>query len=360
MDALAAEIAKKRKQVDGAKGGDAKRRWVRTADLQQQRRKDIEASAARKPVARPVVVEEEQPATSKDDDRVEERVKALSKLPAQDVIKRLRQLGQPVTLFGETADERIRRLAVHDPRNEGEDDYRLRGGHEITETKETKEKDDEDEVDEDDFSRIRSWIKARLKAWESALESRSDADKRSAQGRLKTKTYKQTKEYIRPLTRLCKRKGLEPSIKGSLLEMIAHCDAGEFVKANDAYILVAIGNAAWPIGVTSVGIHTRTAREKVEQKNVAHVMNDEAQRKYDFGVPRCCGAFTPSTRVVSRRGGRGWFLFRFWGCSDRVERPRCSAQVSDVVQAAHEVRAGPAAGRRAVEESVITTVWLNN
>jgi hypothetical protein len=23
----------------------------------------------------------------------------------------------------------------------------------------------------------------------------------------------------------------------------------------------------------------------------------------DLGVPRCCGAFTPSTRVVSRRGG---------------------------------------------------------
>ena len=31
---------------------------------------------------------------------------------------------------------------------------------------------------------------------------------------------------------------------------------------------------------------------------------------YDLGVPRCCGAFTPSTRVVSRRGGRGWSLFR--------------------------------------------------
>ena len=28
------------------------------------------------------------------------------------------------------------------------------------------------------------------------------------------------------------------------------------------------------------------------------------------GVRRSCGAFTPSTRVVSRRGGRGWFLFR--------------------------------------------------
>ena len=29
------------------------------------------------------------------------------------------------------------------------------------------------------------------------------------------------------------------------------------------------------------------------------------------GVPRRCGAFTPSTRVVSRRAGGGWSLFRF-------------------------------------------------
>ena len=32
---------------------------------------------------------------------------------------------------------------------------------------------------------------------------------------------------------------------------------------------------------------------------------------YDLGVPRCCGAFTPSTRLVTIRGGRGWFIFRF-------------------------------------------------
>ena len=36
-----------------------------------------------------------------------------------------------------------------------------------------------------------------------------------------------------------------------------------------------------------------------------------ATERSDLGVPRCCDAFTPSTRVVSRRGGRGWFLFRF-------------------------------------------------
>ncbi len=36
----------------------------------------------------------------------------------------------------------------------------------------------------------------------------------------------------------------------------------------------------------------------------------------NLGVPSCRGAFTPSTRVVSRNDGRGWFLFRFWGHSD--------------------------------------------
>ena len=29
-----------------------------------------------------------------------------------------------------------------------------------------------------------------------------------------------------------------------------------------------------------------------------------------LGVLKCCGAFTPSTHVVSGRGGRGWFLLR--------------------------------------------------
>ena len=37
----------------------------------------------------------------------------------------------------------------------------------------------------------------------------------------------------------------------------------------------------------------------------------EVLLRYYFGVLRCCGAFTPSTRVVSRNDGRGWFLFRF-------------------------------------------------
>lgn len=53
-----------------------------------------------------------------------------------------------------------------------------------------------------------------------------------------------------------------------------------FAQANDAYLQMAIGNAPWPIGVTMVGIHARTGREKIFSKHVAHVLNDETQRKY--------------------------------------------------------------------------------
>lgn len=58
------------------------------------------------------------------------------------------------------------------------------------------------------------------------------------------------------------------------------------LQASDAYLQMAIGNAPWPIGVTMVGIHARTGREKIFSKNVAHVMNDETQRKYIQALKR--------------------------------------------------------------------------
>jgi hypothetical protein len=55
-----------------------------------------------------------------------------------------------------------------------------------------------------------------------------------------------------------------------------------YLQAYDVYMRVSIGNAPWPIGVTSVGIHERSAREKISFScnGQAHIMNDEATRKY--------------------------------------------------------------------------------
>ena len=365
MDALAAEIAKKKAQLGGA--GGAKRRWVKTADLDQQRRQAVEDAAAGKrarsdapppaaaPRARAASVGEADTAAAK----VAGRLAVLKDLSRDDIFARLRALGEPVTTFGEADGDRTRRLAALEAslsrlelehvdlpmgdagRHKGfgfitfvnaadaqaaleasatgadEDDYRLGGAYAIRNTflktnaagapRARPEEDDasDDSGDEDespekapaaardaeatppsDFKKIRRWIRRHLKAWEATLVARADAAKRAPQGRVETKTYKQCKDYIRPLVKLCKKRELNAGLKAALVEMVDFCDAGEFVKANDAYILVAIGNSAWPIGVTSVGIHTRTARENVEQKNVAHVMNNEMQRKYLTSVKR--------------------------------------------------------------------------
>jgi len=72
-----------------------------------------------------------------------------------------------------------------------------------------------------------------------------------------------------------------------LAEIVHHMQTRSYQRANDAYLRLSIGNAAWPIGVTSVGIHERSAREKIGQDNIAHVLNDEVSRKYIQAVKRC-------------------------------------------------------------------------
>ena len=74
-----------------------------------------------------------------------------------------------------------------------------------------------------------------------------------------------------------------------LFNIVTWCEKGEFVKAHDSYMDMAIGRAAWPIGVTMVGIHARSGRAKIESSNVAHVMNSELQRKYVTSVKRLMG-----------------------------------------------------------------------
>ena len=65
-----------------------------------------------------------------------------------------------------------------------------------------------------------------------------------------------------------------------LSQICGHLLEREYVKASDLYLQMAIGNAPWPIGVTMVGIHARTGKEKIFAQQIAHVLNDETQRKY--------------------------------------------------------------------------------
>lgn len=56
---------------------------------------------------------------------------------------------------------------------------------------------------------------------------------------------------------------LDKTILDKIDDMVTLCEAKEYKAAHDKYIELSIGNAAWPMGVTMVGIHERAGRSKI-------------------------------------------------------------------------------------------------
>nr|XP_021153886.1 pre-mRNA-splicing factor 18 [Columba livia] len=221
--------------------------------------------------------EEEQPLTSSNP--VLELELAEEKLPMtlsrQEVIRRLRERGEPIRLFGETdydAFQRLRKIEILAPEV---NKVRLALGESLGRGD-----------DHYDMDIITKFLKFLLGVWAKELNAREDYVKRGVQGKLNSATQKQTESYLRPLFRKLRKRTLPADIKESITDIIKFMLQREYVKANDAYLQMAIGNAPWPIGVTMVGIHARTGREKIFSKHVAHVLNDETQRKYIQGLKR--------------------------------------------------------------------------
>ena len=79
---------------------------------------------------------------------------------------------------------------------------------------------------------------------------------------------------------------MPPDVLRNMAEIVHHMQTRHYQKANDAYLRLSIGTAAWPIGVTSVGIHERSSQDKLYVDKVAHVLNDEVSRKWIQAVKR--------------------------------------------------------------------------
>ncbi|WVQ63824.1 uncharacterized protein L199_001979 [Kwoniella botswanensis] len=129
-------------------------------------------------------------------------------------------------------------------------------------------------------------LKGVVKEWEEYMDMRPEEIKRSTQGRMAAATQVQSAQNLKPLFKSLRSRDLPPDVLRLLAELVHHMQSRQYLKANDAYLRLSIGNAAWPIGVTSVGIHERSAREKIGQDNIAHVLNDEVSRKYIQAVKR--------------------------------------------------------------------------
>ena len=129
-------------------------------------------------------------------------------------------------------------------------------------------------------------FKQLAKLWEADLANRSEGEANSTAGRVATAAFQQSRRHLKPFYRSLKARTIPLDVLGTMVEIMTHMQQREYVKAHDAYIRCAIGTAPWPMGITGTGIHERQGRQHLRESKVAHVMNDETQRKYLQSVKR--------------------------------------------------------------------------
>ncbi|NXC12071.1 PRP18 factor, partial [Corythaeola cristata] len=325
MDVLKREISRKRQQLEEKELVGGNKKYFKRSELAK---KEEEAYFQRCGYKVQQQEEEEKPLTSSNP--VLELELAEEKLPMtlsrQEVIRRLRERGEPIRLFGETdydAFQRLRKIEILAPEvNKGlrndlkaaldkiDQQYlnEIVGGQEAGDDdsqNDLKVHEENTTIEElealgesfffffyhYDMDIITKFLKFLLGVWAKELNAREDYVKRGVQGKLNSATQKQTESYLRPLFRKLRKRTLPFFFFFSITDIIKFMLQREycvpvFPQANDAYLQMAIGNAPWPIGVTMVGIHARTGREKIFSKHVAHVLFFFFFRKYIQGLKR--------------------------------------------------------------------------
>jgi pre-mRNA-splicing factor 18 len=143
---------------------------------------------------------------------------------------------------------------------------------------------------------IKLWIEDIMRSWMKELASRSEQESRTAQGRAALAAARETETQIEPLLSALQQRKLDKNILTRLYDVVSECKAREYRRAFDEYIKLTIGNAPWPVGVTMVGIHARSGREKIAESKVTHIMKDDIVRAYMTSIKRLmtkCQALNP-------------------------------------------------------------------
>ncbi|KAF2396313.1 hypothetical protein EJ06DRAFT_545094 [Trichodelitschia bisporula] len=211
-----------------------------------------------------------------------------------ELVTQLRVLGEPARLFGESHMQRLRRfrrLTNREPTpvfTDGPIPTTLVLVPEA-EMKVPKKAPKDAEGRQLVFRQIASYFTMVLRAWEIAMAQRPDDVKASYQGKAAYAAMVQARENLKPLFRKLEKGDLDDAILAAVVEIVNAAQERRYVHANDGYLRLSIGKAAWPIGVTMVGIHERSAREKLHEndKGTAHIMSDENTRKYLQSIKRC-------------------------------------------------------------------------
>lgn len=204
----------------------------------------------------------------------------VAELPSEAVVddsasvaKELRDLNEPVKLFGETAEatsHRLKRVVARIKRHKKHAEQVERERH-IDFVIEPQDVADNNR--EKIPTQIRAFLKHVLRQWDECKGNEN--------------LLLQTKKGLVPLLVQLRKGTIDDTILTTLATTVVYLQTQDFTMANDAYLKLSIGNLAWPIGVVSVGIHARRADEKITgSKNVANIMKDEKTRQWLTAIKR--------------------------------------------------------------------------
>ncbi|KAM0545184.1 hypothetical protein ACHAPJ_011451 [Fusarium lateritium] len=277
-----AKAAVKRKREEDAAAENAVREEKRRklAEDMRRRREEQEAEeerARRKRLGLPELIK----AKSED---AEDGVHASEDIPEEELVEKSRALGEPAVLFGESHAARVRRYRrLTTVVSKGPIPTTL----ELVDEKDMKV-DSELPKDKEGrkwlFRQLASYFTMVLTEYERAME----AERRdTSASKTAYNAMVQTRENMKPLFRKFEQGDLDDDILKPVIEIVQALQERRYVDANDGYLRLSIGKAAWPIGVTMVGIHERSAREKLHDGEKGHVMGDEVTRKYLQSIKRC-------------------------------------------------------------------------
>ncbi|QLG73278.1 hypothetical protein HG535_0E03620 [Zygotorulaspora mrakii] len=98
-----------------------------------------------------------------------------------------------------------------------------------------------------------------------------------------------TKKCLFPLLVQLRKGTLAKDLVVSLATVLYHLQqSNQNTRAIESYMKLSIGNIAWPIGVTSIGIHARSANSKIQGGNgqIANIMLDDRTRLWITSIKR--------------------------------------------------------------------------
>ncbi|RYP56643.1 hypothetical protein DL771_011677 [Monosporascus sp. 5C6A] len=224
-------------------------------------------------------------------------------VPDEELVRRLRELGEPAALFGESHRGRLRRYRrLTTVVTAGPIPTTLR----LVDEADMKVPETVPQSREERkylFRQLASYFTMVLREWEAALarehQQQAAQQKQGGDGsparqqltfasKAAINAMTSSRDNMRPLFRRFEQGDLEDDILGPMVEIVRAAQERRYVDANDGYLRLSIGKAAWPIGVTMVGIHERSAREKLHAGGErSHIMGDEVTRKYLQSIKRC-------------------------------------------------------------------------